>query len=124
MARELVLGIEAVLPTGEIFNGLQTLRKDNTGYDLKQLLIGSEGTLGLITGVALRLHAPIHVRSVVLAAVDSAQQALRLLHLVFGACGPRLQSFAFFTNEGLEIVLKHVEDRKRVVEGKSGSVRE
>src|SRR3546814_230920 len=67
MARELVLGIEAVLPTGEIFNGLQTLRKDNTGYDLKQLLIGSEGTLGLITGVALRLHAPIHVRSVVLA---------------------------------------------------------
>src|SRR3546814_13101777 len=96
MARELVLGIEAVLPTGEIFNGLQTLRKDNTGYDLKQLLIGSEGTLGLITGVALRLHAPIHVRSVVLAAVDSAQQALRLLHLVFVACGRRLPSFDLY----------------------------
>ena len=52
MARELVLGIEAVLPDGEIFNDLGTLRKDNTGYDLKQLFIGSEGTLGVITGVA------------------------------------------------------------------------
>ena len=55
MARELVLGLEAVLPTGEVFHGLRTLRKDNTGYDLKQLLIGSEGTLGVITAVALRL---------------------------------------------------------------------
>src|SRR5690606_21269922 len=81
MARELVLGIEAVLPNGEIYNGLQTLRKDNTGYDLKQLFIGSEGTLGIITGVALRLQAPSRVRAVVLAAVDSPHQALQLLRL-------------------------------------------
>ncbi|MYN13082.1 FAD-binding protein [Pusillimonas sp. TS35] len=109
MARELVLGIEAVLPDGQVFNGLQTLRKDNTGYDLKQLFIGSEGTLGVITGVALKLHAPTHVRSVVLVAVESAQQALELFRLVFGACGPRLQAFEFFTDACLDLVLTHVD---------------
>lgn len=109
MTRELVLGIEAVLPDGRVFDGLQTLRKDNTGYDLKQLLIGSEGTLGIVTGVALRLHAATHVRSVVLVAVESAQQALELFRSMFGACGPRLQAFEFFTDACLDLVLTHVE---------------
>jgi FAD/FMN-containing dehydrogenase len=109
MARELVLGIEAVLPDGRVFNGLQTLRKDNTGYDLKQLFIGSEGTLGVVTGVALRLHAPTPVRAVVLVAIDSAQQALDLFRLLFGACGARLQAFEFFTDECLGLVLKEVD---------------
>ncbi len=109
MARELVLGIEAELPNGEIFNGLQTLRKDNTGYDLKQLFIGSEGTLGIITGVALKLHPLVQVRSVVLAAVETPQMALELLRLVYGACGPRLQAFEFFTDECLGLVLAQVE---------------
>lgn len=109
MTRELVLGIEAVLPNGEIFNGLQTLRKDNTGYDLKQLFIGSEGTLGIITGVALKLHPLVQVRSVVLAAVETPQMALELLRLVYGACGPRLQAFEFFTDECLGLVLAQVE---------------
>ena len=118
MARELVLGIEAVLPSGEIFNGLQTLRKDNTGYDLKQLFIGSEGTLGVITGVALRLHAPTPVRSVVLAAVESPQQALELFRLLFGACGPRLQAFEFFTDDCLALVLKEVEGIQQPFEGR------
>lgn len=109
MARELVLGLEAVLPNGEIFHGLHPLRKDNTGYDLKQLLIGSEGTLGVITGVALRLHARTDVRSVVLVAVESAQQSLELFSLLFGLCGPRLQAFEFFTRECLDLVLTHTE---------------
>ena len=109
MARELVLGIEAVLPNGEIFNGLQTLRKDNTGYDLKQLFIGSEGTLGVITGVALKLHPLVGVRSVVLAAVESPKQALDLFSRVYGACGARLQAFEFFTDECLGLVLEQVE---------------
>jgi FAD/FMN-containing dehydrogenase len=108
MARELVLGLEAVLPNGDIYNGLQTLRKDNTGYDLKQLFIGSEGTLGIITKVALRLHAATHVRSVVLVAVESAQQALQLQQLMFGMCGPRLQAFEFFTDACLGLVLDQV----------------
>ena len=96
MARELVLGLEAVLPTGEVFHGLRTLRKDNTGYDLKQLLIGSEGTLGVITAVALRLFPRADVRSVVLAAVESPAQALRLFELLYAKCGARLQAFEYF----------------------------
>ena len=109
MARELVLGIEAVLPDGSIFDGLHTLRKDNTGYDLKQLFIGSEGTLGVVTAVALRLSAATAERAVVLAAVDSARQALELFDLVFGECGPRLQAFEYFTDECLELVLVHAQ---------------
>lgn len=109
MTRELVLGLEAVLPTGEIFHGLRTLRKDNTGYDLKQLLIGSEGTLGVITAVALRLFPRTDVRTVVLAAVDSPAQALSLYELLFQACGARLQAYEFFTGDCLDLVLRHAE---------------
>ncbi len=120
MARELVLGIEAVLPDGEIFNGLQTLRKDNTGYDLKQLFIGSEGTLGVITGVALKLHPLAQVRSVVLAAVDSPRQALQLLRSVYGACGARLQAFEFFTDACLDLVLTHVDGMQQPFQERHG----
>lgn len=109
MARELVLGLEAVLPTGEIFNGLRTLRKDNTGYDLKQLLIGSEGTLGVITAVALRLFPRTDVRSVVLTAVESPAQALQLFEILFEQCGARLQAFEYFSGDCLDLVLTHAE---------------
>jgi len=109
MTRELVLGIEAVLPTGEIFNGLRTLRKDNTGYDLKQLLIGAEGTLGVITAVALRLFPRTGVRAVVLAAVQSPAQALQLFELVYEQCGPRLQAYEFFTGHCVDLVLAHAQ---------------
>lgn len=109
MTRELVLGMEAVLPSGEIFNGLRTLRKDNTGYDLKQLFIGSEGTLGVITAVALRLFSRADVRCVVLAAVESPAQALQLYELLFERCGARVQAFEFFTGECLDLVLTHVQ---------------
>ncbi|GAB3626525.1 hydroxyacid dehydrogenase [Pandoraea terrae] len=109
MARELVLGLEAVLPGGEIWHGLRTLRKDNTGYDLKQLLIGSEGTLGVITAAALRLYAPTPVRQVVIAAVASPRQALALYELLFAECGPRMQAFEFFTGECVDLVAANVE---------------
>ncbi|WP_338880263.1 FAD-binding oxidoreductase [Achromobacter veterisilvae] len=109
MARELVLGLEAVLPNGEVFHGLRTLRKDNTGYDLKQLLIGSEGTLGVITAVALRLFPRTDVRSVVLAAVESPAQALQLFELLFEQCGARLQAFEYFSGDCLDLVLAHAE---------------
>ncbi|WP_353189921.1 FAD-binding oxidoreductase [Pandoraea pnomenusa] len=108
MTRELVLGVEAVLPNGEILHGLRTLRKDNTGYDLKQLLIGSEGTLGVITAAALRLYAPTPVRQVVIAAVTSPRQALELYELLFAECGPRMQAFEFFTGECVDLVMAHV----------------
>ena len=77
--RDLVLGLEAVLPNGEIWNGLKRLRKDNTGYDLKQLLIGAEGTLGVVTAAALRLTPILASRAVALAAVPSPHQAIELL---------------------------------------------
>lgn len=109
MTRELVLGLEAVLPNGEIFHGLRTLRKDNTGYDLKQLLIGAEGTLGVITAAALRLYPRNDVRVVVLAAVNSPQQALDLFELLFERGGPRMQAFEFFTAECVDMVLAQVE---------------
>ncbi|MGE8601323.1 FAD-binding oxidoreductase [Bordetella trematum] len=109
MTRELVLGLEAVLPTGEVFHGLRTLRKDNTGYDLKQLLIGSEGTLGVITAVALRLMPRTDVRSVVLAAVSSPAQALSLYELLFQACGARLQAYEYFSGDCLDLVLEHAQ---------------
>ena len=108
MTRELVLGIEAVLPTGEVFHGLRALRKDNTGYDLKQLLIGSEGTLGVITAAALRLLPRADVRSVVLAAVESPAQALSL----FAALRPPRRAPAgleFFTGDCVDLVLAHAE---------------
>jgi FAD/FMN-containing dehydrogenase len=109
MTRELVLGVEAVLPTGEIFHGLRALRKDNTGYDLKQLLIGSEGTLGVITAASLRLLPRADVRAVVLAAVESPDQALQLFELLYGQCGARLQAFEFFTGACVDLVLAHAE---------------
>jgi len=109
MTRELVLGVEAVLPNGEVFHGLRALRKDNTGYDLKQLLIGSEGTLGVITAASLRLFPRTDARSVVLAAVASPQQSLELFELLFEQCGARLQAFEFFTGDCLDLVLRHAE---------------
>ncbi|MHB1669615.1 FAD-binding oxidoreductase [Thiomonas sp.] len=108
MARDLVLGIEAVLPGGEVFHGLRTLRKDNTGYDLKQLLIGSEGTLGVITAAALRLFPPILHRTVVIAAVESPQHALLLYALLFARCGASLQAFEYFTGECVDLVVDQV----------------
>src|SRR5690349_12005192 len=79
MARNLVLGLEAVLPNGEIWNGLKRLRKDNTGYDLKQLLIGAEGTLGVVTAAALKLFPLLASRAVAFLAVGAPADAIRLL---------------------------------------------
>src|SRR6185312_14646863 len=76
MARSLVLGVEAVLPNGEVWNGLKRLRKDNTGYDLKQLLIGAEGTLGVVTAAALKLSPVMASRAVTMIGVASPAAAL------------------------------------------------
>src|SRR5690348_10434384 len=79
--RSLVAGLEAVLPDGSIHNGLSGLKKDNRGYSIDQLLIGAEGTLGVITAVALRLVPDIAARAVAWAGVESPQRALELLRL-------------------------------------------
>ncbi len=75
--RHLVLGLEAVLPNGEVWNGLKRLRKDNTGYDLKQLLIGAEGTLGVVTAAALKLFPVLASRAVAIAGVEQPRRGGR-----------------------------------------------
>ncbi len=106
-ARELVLGLEVVLPSGEVWDGLRGLRKDNTGYDLKQLFIGAEGTLGVITAAVLKLFPPPRAHATAVAALESPEKALALLEFVQARCGERLTGFELFSDYCLDLVLKH-----------------
>jgi FAD/FMN-containing dehydrogenase len=106
-ARELVLGVEAVLADGNVWNGLRGLRKDNTGYDLKQLFIGSEGTLGIITAAVLKLFAYPRSRVTALAAVAGIAQAVELLRTVQQALGDRLTGFELISGFALHLSQKH-----------------
>lgn len=102
MMRELVLGIEAVLPDGQVFEGLGSLRKDNTGYDLKQLFIGAEGSLGIVTAATLRLFAAPAAHTVAVAAVDTPEQALELLQRARDETGA-LVAFEIMNQHGVEL---------------------
>ena len=106
-ARELCLGIEAVLPNGELWNGLRGLRKDNTGYDLRDLLIGAEGTLGIITGAMLKLFPQPRAQVTALAALQSPRQALAFLSLAQGHAGTLLTGFELMSAFCLDLVRKH-----------------
>ncbi|MCR9085828.1 MAG: FAD-binding oxidoreductase [Rhodobacteraceae bacterium] len=99
-ARDLCLGLEAVLPDGAIWNGLKRLRKDNTGYDLKDLLVGSEGTLGVITAAALRLFPRPASTGVALLAVPDPAAALRLLRLARDHAGEAVSAFELIHRQG------------------------
>ena len=105
--RELVLGIEAVFPGGEVWNGLKALRKDNTGYDLKSLLIGSEGTLGVITAATLKLFARPAEVSTVLVGCSSLDAVAELFNRAFETAGPLLSAFEIIPRTLLEFVLTH-----------------
>jgi len=109
-ARELVLGLEVVLPSGEIWDGLRGLRKDNTGYDLKQLFIGAEGTLGVITAAVLKLFPLPKSHATAIVALQSPEKALGLLDRALDACGERLSGFELFSDFCLSLVLKHFKD--------------
>jgi D-lactate dehydrogenase (cytochrome) len=109
-ARELVLGLEVVLPSGEIWDGLRGLRKDNTGYDLKQLFIGAEGTLGVITAAVLKLFPLPKSRATAVVALESPEKALALLERALETCGERLTGFELFSDFCLSLVLKHFRD--------------
>jgi FAD/FMN-containing dehydrogenase len=106
-ARELVLGLEVVLPDGRVWNGLRALRKDNTGYDLKQLFLGAEGTLGIITAAVLRLFPRPSATATAWIALDSPRAAVELLGLLRGRLGERLSAFELISRPCLEAVLAH-----------------
>src|SRR5690349_2665701 len=105
--RSLVAGVEAVLPDGSIHDGLSALKKDNRGYSVDQLLIGAEGTLGVITAVALRLVPAIAARAVAWAAVESPTRALHLLRFL-EARTSSVEGFELVPQDTLQLVLKHI----------------
>ncbi len=107
-ARDLVLGLEVVLPTGEIWNGLRHLRKDNTGYDLKNLFIGAEGTLGIITAAVLKLYPKPRGREVAYAGLQSPYHALQLFNMLREQTGNNLTGFELMPRIGIEFVTRHV----------------
>ncbi|MEJ5217446.1 FAD-binding oxidoreductase [Cognatishimia sp. D5M38] len=103
-ARDLCLGLEAVLPSGEIWHGLSRLRKDNTGYDLKNLLIGAEGSLGIITAASLKLFARPVGEGTALMAVPSVAAALDLLAITRDHVGEAVSAFELIHREGLDFL--------------------
>jgi len=105
--RELCLGLEVVTPQGEIWDGLRALRKDNTGYDLRDLLIGAEGTLGIITGAVMKLFPQPRAAITALVALGSARDALGLLTLVQDTCGAALTGFELMSAVCLDLVATH-----------------
>ncbi len=117
MMRDLVLGIEAVLPDGRIWNGLRALRKDNTGYDLKHLFIGAEGTLGLVTAATLKLFPKPAVKETAWAVVESPAKAVDLLARAKSASGGAVTGFEIVPKFGLELVLKHIPDTRDPLPG-------
>ncbi|HTI67185.1 MAG TPA: FAD-binding oxidoreductase [Caulobacteraceae bacterium] len=106
-ARELCLGLEVVTPQGELWDGLRGLRKDNTGYDLRDLFIGAEGTLGVITAAVMKLHPAPAARVAAFAAVATPADALKLLALAQARLGAALTAFELVSDTCLGLVLKH-----------------
>jgi FAD/FMN-containing dehydrogenase len=117
MTRSLVLGLEVVLPDGTIANGLRKLRKDNAGYDWKQLFIGSEGTLGIVTAAVLRLvPKPKHSVTALLSVADPAA-ALRLLELAQDELGDQISAFELISATSMQLVARHSGLQAPIAEG-------
>ena len=106
-ARDLVLGLEVVLPDGSVWNGMRALRKDNRGYDLKQLFIGAEGTLGIVTGAVLKLFPRSRSEVCALLALPSPSAAVELLAAVRARTGDVLQAYELISRRCLELVFAH-----------------
>ena len=109
-ARDLCLGLEVVTPAGEIWNGLRRLRKDNTGYDLRDLFIGSEGTLGFITAAVLKLFPKPAGLVTALVKVGSAKDALGLLQIAQARCDAALTGFEYMSAQSVQVVIDHFPD--------------
>ena len=111
-ARDMVLGLEAVLPDGQIWNGLRRLRKDNTGYCLRQLMVGSEGTLGIITTAVLKLAPAPREREVALCGLPSVDAVLALFNRLQRTDPAALFAFEYMGATGMELVMKHIPGAK------------
>lgn len=107
-ARELTLGVEAVLPDGSIWHGLRSLRKDNTGYNLRGLLVGAEGTLGIITAAVLRLVPALQARATALCALPSVAAVTALFRRMRAVDGGALQAFEYMSGTGMALVGAHI----------------
>jgi FAD/FMN-containing dehydrogenase len=115
--RALISGLQAVLPDGSVFDGLAPLRKDNRGYDIKHLMIGAEGTLGIVTAATLQLVPELIDRCVVWAGVDSPQAAYELLVFMQGRLRGTLEGFEILPERALENVLKHIDGTRAPLAG-------
>ncbi len=111
-ARELCLGLEVVTPQGELWDGLRGLRKNNTGYDLRDLYVGSEGTLGVITAAVMKLYPLPAAKVVAFAAVETPAAAVALLQLSQARLGSTLTAFELVSHPALGLVLKHRADAR------------
>ncbi len=109
-ARDLVLGLEVVLPDGRIWNGLRSLRKDNSGYDMKHLFMGAEGTLGIITAAVLKLYPRPQAEATACVAVRDPAVAAALLAHLRASCGDRISAFEIISRSSLDLVFKHMPD--------------
>ncbi|MES2097985.1 MAG: FAD-binding oxidoreductase [Pseudomonadota bacterium] len=115
--RGLIAGIEAVLPDGQVHDGLAALKKDNRGYDLKELLIGAEGTLGVITAATLRLVPVAKDRATAWLGVESPMVALDILRVMETRSGSAIESFELVPKLALDMVLKHIPGTRAPLEG-------
>ena len=120
--RDLTLGIEVVTPSGSIFNGLRGLRKDNTGYSLKDLYIGSEGTLGIITGATLKLYPLPQSKASSLVAIKDINCAIKLIHKARESCNADLTAFELISTRALNLIPNKVKNLGSIVDTPSGWV--
>lgn len=116
--RDLVLGVEAVLPNGEIFHGLKRLRKDNTGYDLKQFLIGAEGTLGVVTAASLKLFPALASRATAMVGLADPQAAIELLARAKALSGGQVEAFELIQRGGVENAIRNIPGIREPLEGR------
>lgn len=118
--RDLVLGLEVVLPDGRIWNGLKTVRKDSSGYNLTGLWVGAEGTLGVITAAALKIFPRLKETSVAWVAVTSPEAALRLLARLSDTFDTRLVAYEMMSGPLVDLVVHHIPDTREPLEQKHG----
>src|SRR6202041_1537666 len=113
MMRDLVLGLEVVLADGQVIHALKSLRKDNTGYDVKSLFIGAEGTLGLITAASLKLFPLSADTATALVGIDSPRHALELLARLRGAAGDQVSSFELMPRIAVQMKIGRASCREK-----------